>query len=270
MRVSIVFYRILFVLVGIRGIYQTVFGNNYMRRALSALLWIILPLLLVAVTVVEIVLQSEELGRWLTGEGSVIENLTVFFLLCAVFRGLNALVRRQSSQDRLLRTYFLVLLLGCVFFAGEELSWGQHLFGWQTPDGWAEVNRQKETNLHNTVAIFDKLPRSALTMFAVVGSVFALVSASAQRMNRPVRHPSLRPYIPPVACAAAGFCSVMVTLPTKVLRILSPTRSLDFTGGETKECLLALFLFIYISAIVAHLRSESLPSAEPQLANDNL
>ena len=32
----------------------------------------------------------------------------------------------------------------------EELSWGQHLFKWETPQLFLETNRQGETNLHNT------------------------------------------------------------------------------------------------------------------------
>jgi hypothetical protein len=41
--------------------------------------------------------------------------------------------------------------LAFVFFlgAGEEISWGQRIFGIETPEAWAEVNVQRETNLHN-------------------------------------------------------------------------------------------------------------------------
>lgn len=45
-----------------------------------------------------------------------------------------------------------ILLLSCVMFfgAGEELSWGQRIIGFETPSGIKEVNVQKEFNLHNT------------------------------------------------------------------------------------------------------------------------
>jgi hypothetical protein len=33
--------------------------------------------------------------------------------------------------------------------AGEEISWGQRLIGWQTPEWLASENAQGETNLHN-------------------------------------------------------------------------------------------------------------------------
>ena len=64
-----------------------------------------------------------------------------------------AAVRVHRGADR--RAY-------CLYIAGEEMSWGQHFFHWNTPEYWAEVNRQEETNLHNTYAIFEKTPRSIL------------------------------------------------------------------------------------------------------------
>ena len=33
--------------------------------------------------------------------------------------------------------------------AGEELSWGQRIFFWATPAGFASINDQRETNVHN-------------------------------------------------------------------------------------------------------------------------
>lgn len=32
---------------------------------------------------------------------------------------------------------------------GEEISWGQRIFGWNTPESWAEISAQKETTFHN-------------------------------------------------------------------------------------------------------------------------
>lgn len=44
-----------------------------------------------------------------------------------------------------------ILLLTCVMFfgAGEELSWGQRIIGYETPPGMKKLNAQKEFNLHN-------------------------------------------------------------------------------------------------------------------------
>ena len=61
--------------------------------------------------------------------------------------------------------------LSCLYIAGEEMSWGQHFFHWNTPEYWAEVNRQEETNLHNTYAIFEKTPRSILELSIALGGL---------------------------------------------------------------------------------------------------
>jgi hypothetical protein len=39
-------------------------------------------------------------------------------------------------------------------------SWGQHFFQWKTPEYWAIVDRQEETNLHNTHPAFEQWPRA--------------------------------------------------------------------------------------------------------------
>lgn len=48
----------------------------------------------------------------------------------------------------------LYLGLAVLFFfgAGEEISWGQRILGFETPDPISQVNRQEEFNLHNLSA----------------------------------------------------------------------------------------------------------------------
>ncbi len=60
-------------------------------------------------------------------------------------------VARHYSEQRqrlaMILAVVTVLLLGLMI--GEELSWGQRIFGWSTPSFLAEVNSQSEINLHN-------------------------------------------------------------------------------------------------------------------------
>ena len=57
------------------------------------------------------------------------------------------------------------------------MSWGQHFFHWNTPDYWAAVNRQEETNLHNTYAVFEKWPRAALEIAVLIGGILIPIAA---------------------------------------------------------------------------------------------
>ena len=48
-------------------------------------------------------------------------------------------------------------LAGVLFVAaGEEVSWGQRVFGIETPDAFVDDNRQDELNLHNLDWLQDK------------------------------------------------------------------------------------------------------------------
>jgi hypothetical protein len=43
--------------------------------------------------------------------------------------------------------------LALLLIAGDEISWGQRLFHFETPDSLAEINRQEEVTFHNTYAV---------------------------------------------------------------------------------------------------------------------
>jgi hypothetical protein len=72
---------------------------------------------------------------------------SVFF--CAAF--LNSTTGPDPARSkRQGRNLFYLLLTLLFFFAfGEEISWGQRIFGWATPATLQAANLQHETNLHN-------------------------------------------------------------------------------------------------------------------------
>ena len=49
------------------------------------------------------------------------------------------------------RILFYSLAIASFVVIGEEMSWGQWVFHWSTPEALTEINRQQETNLHNIV-----------------------------------------------------------------------------------------------------------------------
>lgn len=56
---------------------------------------------------------------------------------------------RDRHQSGLSRFVLWGLAAFCVFVAGEEISWGQRLFGYRPPELFLEHNFQQEANLHN-------------------------------------------------------------------------------------------------------------------------
>jgi hypothetical protein len=85
------------------------------------------------------------------GKEQLFEQLSALFLFLADALALGAFVRcgRRPDAGPLRRYVFLLLTLLFFVACGEELSWGQHYFGYSTPETIQEVNQQEELNLHN-------------------------------------------------------------------------------------------------------------------------
>ena len=74
------------------------------------------------------------------------------FVTSLLFLYAFTIARRTLEKTRVSLAKQLVYLgLAALFFfgAGEEISWGQRMLGFQTPETLSEVNRQEEFNLHN-------------------------------------------------------------------------------------------------------------------------
>lgn len=119
-----------------------------------------------------------------TVEDGLVEWLTVLGLLSGAavcFIRFARLLRKQSVL-LLAITFLLGLLLFVV--AGEEVSWGQRLFGIQSPEFFREHNSQAETNLHNMVVGGVKVNKIIFTfgLIAALG-IFLLIIPYLYRRN---------------------------------------------------------------------------------------
>ncbi|MCH7622651.1 MAG: hypothetical protein IIB46_01045 [Nitrospinae bacterium] len=91
----------------------------------------------------------------LLGEDNLIENLGAFFFLIASLLYFLSFWWSSGSGKETNHLHpkrnIFYLLLAVIFFTGfgEEISWGQRIFGWEAPPFIKEINRQKETNIHN-------------------------------------------------------------------------------------------------------------------------
>ena len=82
----------------------------------------------------------------LSREDNWTENLTaVWFLLAGLLLFAAALVERSFFR----RCVYVLGGMAMVFVAGEEISWGQRIFGFATPDFLMHLNESKEFNVHN-------------------------------------------------------------------------------------------------------------------------
>lgn len=104
-------------------------------------------------------------------ENGFIENLQAIFVLIAIA----LLIKLKFKLDKLnfVHLFIIIKIFALIYYLGEEISWGQHFFKWDSPKIFQEVNNQKETNLHNISNLFDQLPR-ALVYFWCAFSVILI------------------------------------------------------------------------------------------------
>ncbi len=199
----------------------------------------------------------EELG--------IVENLTVIFLLAALgnlfaygFRDFKSLV----LMDRVL---ILLLVTGCVYFAGEEMSWGQHYLGFETSESYRKFNYQGEMNLHNTKGLMgdllDRIPRNILTAGIFLGGVIFPFFKS--------RLPAwIRRYVPPKPVVFVSVLAVFVSVPQKFFKSaegaavdrrggdVTKYYEARFDGGEMKEMYIGLFILLFTLNMLRVLKTE--------------
>ena len=105
-------------------------------------------------------------------ENGLVEHLQTLFLLISIFLLIKFLKIDNKNFHVYLRTIIFFYLIGVIYYFFEEISWGQHIFGWGTPEFFSEINHQNETNLHNTSSIFNELPRNLLLIWCSLSFIF--------------------------------------------------------------------------------------------------
>lgn len=124
-------------------------------------------LMLVLCLIPIIFLFDEELYLLIIREDGVIEYLTASFLLFAsikLFFLFLKIYKKYSVFNFGLLSYSLVLFFGF----GEEISWGQRIFGIQSPSFFSENNFQGEINIHNMMVMGVDLNRWIFTYVLVL------------------------------------------------------------------------------------------------------
>jgi hypothetical protein len=86
----------------------------------------------------------EQIGEWVQG---------VCYLLAVGFglRGFTILKNAHPPHRAIKMATLLLFTFGMLLIALEELSWGQQILKWDSPQLFLEINAQGETNLHNMV-----------------------------------------------------------------------------------------------------------------------
>jgi len=131
-----------------------------------------------------LILAPSDVILALTAEDGLIENIgamsfllasVVFFAVYAYSSGLGNNLGGLRTQRN---TFYLLLGILFLICFGEEVSWGQRVFQWMTPEWLKEINFQGETNLHNITFFHGKkadgTQKSGLAMLLNMNRLFSL------------------------------------------------------------------------------------------------
>ncbi|MEA1937870.1 MAG: hypothetical protein U9N14_02105 [Pseudomonadota bacterium] len=215
-------------------------------------LWLWFPLVLMVAIIASRYVGDDAFACMLKKESSFGEHMTsVLFLASAVMAGILA-CDTTAFGNHWVRTGFFIVVFGSVFVAGEELSWGQHMFGWETPDWVKAVNKQDETNLHNIFerALDQKLRGiSSIVIFVICGITPLLIRAG--KLAWLERFPPVRWLIPSMALVPVSWLVISPRIIDRVqvwfdvtfpFPLDIPTREFQ----EIQEMYISLFVFLYL------------------------
>jgi len=225
-------------------------------------LWLWFPPLIVVAQVGTKMIDEDFYKATMRHETGIVELSTVLFLVIATIFGVRLFLDRERLPAKWMGTWMLLFTLGCIYFGGEEASWGQHYFGWGTPEALAAVNAQHETNLHNISGLFDQVPR-ALLGFGVF--IFGVIVPIVMRVRTGEwRSPAgpLGPAIPTAVCVPAAILTSVIAFPERIVEAFGHPIPywMDISPGETKEYYFGLFLMLYAWSLW---RRRTQPTAPP-------
>lgn len=162
--------------------------------------------------------------------------------IAAMVGGLWGLVVAFQSRRRGVRAistaFYLLVAIGLLFFALEEISWAQRVIHFKTPEVMKEVNEQGEFNLHN-LPILEHMEKWIILAVCLVG----LATLRTSRRGDPL---ALRPS----AVLAPLLLAILVTTLARLVSFYAPMGDLTDTVldsiVEVVELLLACVGAAYV------------------------
>ena len=200
-------------------------------------------------------LASAAMGKdayeYFTGEDGLVENIQVVLYAAALVMSFRVARRLRAADEKGIAAMYLLLGVGFFFLVGEEVSWGQRVFGWITPETLREINRQQEINLHNlysTDMVFKWVQ-------LLVGAYGAFLPFLVPRMKLWARYRDKMAFLVPPPSLALYFFFMFVW---RVYRnLVPPPQSLYFFVSEFNEVLeliLAAAFFLFLAYQLRRMR----------------
>lgn len=196
------------------------------------------------------ILAKDQSGGW-------IEQATVVVLLPAIAAGVAlAVAHRDRLGTRTALGWVALCTAACVYFAGEEISWGQWIFHWQTPAALEAINTQHETNLHNTSYWLNHGPVTVVHTWIVVSALLVPLLRWWRAWPVPPRPGGFAyAFWPTAASIPAAATLSLATVPAAILVWFGFRELFRIGRSEMIEYLTALFFCLYLVSLWWRVRS---------------
>lgn len=222
------------------------------EKKLWALWWLVFPAFFLVLNVCLQLYATPTFNRGLLMENGPYEILQAFVVTGAFVLSALTLSMALRTKNRNLIVWCALMTLGTFYISGEEISWGQQIFQWSTPESWMAVNDHQETNLHNTTQWLDQKPKALLEIGILFGGILIPIY---RKYRRSAFLDKIAIVLPPdylwVSAATLWFFKAMKGL-DQHFHFMDLTRS-----SEINELCIYYFLLLY--AIVFRWRLKKLP-----------
>lgn len=172
------------------------------------------------------------LFRLLTREDSLLEWLQVVCFLAAAVFGAALAARLWRERARWPALAYVAFAAACVFIAGEEIAWGQRIFGIETPEALERVNEQGEVTLHNVEGVLVFF-NAGMLLVGLAGTVLPWLAPRVEAL----RERPWRLFVPPRFLTTAFF--VMFAYKAIRFTVLDESRYTIVKIGEWAELCVA-------------------------------
>ena len=248
--------------------------KNFKENELNPIIWFFFPLFILFLILLFknlyfIFDQSKFLINFFQSEDGAVEITTFMLLIISIFISIFTLVKIKKKLKTKKEFFFLfIFLIGLIYFAGEEVSWGQHYFHWDTSNFFLLFNSQKETNIHNISSWFNEKPKTLLLLFIFFGGIIYpfFIKNSNNLLNEETQFTDW--IFPTFCCFPSSIVCLFLYLLNKLYKLLcygNPGVDLwescnfipDFLYFRTSEIIelyISIFFLIYILSINARLK----------------
>ncbi len=213
---------------------------------MSKIWWLWIPVVaMLAQIVLEISLSGHPgILAHLHSEDGPHEGVEFLLMAAAFILAVMTLIQMDIKEKKWLAAWIGLAAVCCFYVAGEEISWGQHLLKWSTPDYWAHFNDQQETNLHNTSSWLDQKPRLLLEIGIVTGGLLIPLMMKYKPALVPERFSVI---YPPSYLAVIALLALLVKLAEKLAGAMDIV--IFERASEIEELYLFYFVFLYLIVI---------------------